>query len=98
MWLAEVSLSMGENGNAMALAEGSLELLRSIPNLTNWKNAEAAYVLGRATSDRASMSGMNPGRMQGEFDIGRCTAASDRCDNQQYAGIAVRIVSTKAWA
>ena len=98
MWLAEVSLSMGENGNAMALAEESLELRRSIPHFTNWQNAEAEYVLGRATSDRTSMSGMNPGRMQGEFDIGRCTAAGDRCDYQQHAGIAVRVVRAKAWA
>ena len=42
--------------------------------------------------------GMNPGRMQGEFDIGRGTAARDRCDNQQHAGVAVRVVGAEAWA
>ena len=44
------------------------------------------------------LSGMNPGRMQGEFDIGCGTAAGDRCDDQQHAGLAVRVVGAKAWA
>jgi hypothetical protein len=36
--------------------------------------------------------------MQGEFDIGCGTAAGDRCDDQQHAGLAVRVVGAKAWA
>lgn len=52
LWLAEASLSIGENKKAMALAEESLELRRSIPHFTDWQNAEAEYVLGRATSNR----------------------------------------------
>ncbi len=48
--------------------------------------------------DAYPLLGMNPGRMQGEFDIGHGAATGDRCDNQQHAGLAVRVVSAKAWA
>ena len=32
--------------------------------------------------DLPSLSGMNPSRMQGKFDVGRGTATGDGCDNQ----------------
>ena len=61
--------------------------------ITKWAQRKLEF-----RCDAYPLLGMNSGRVEGEFDIGHGAATGDRCDNQQHAGLAVRVVSAKAWA